>query len=137
MGTKQTTDTTNKYDPTSLGTMQTMLGPGTGSGGGFGGGFNPSGGSSSIGGFQHPGMFPRGSAMGAPGQAAQQAGGLGNVTANYINNPFSNPFFSTQQQLGTSQAGQLGGMQMSNLLRNQTASGMAGGASSPAALEMQ
>src|SRR6266436_5470962 len=35
MGTKSTTDTTNKYDPQSLQTMHSMLGPGTGVGGGF------------------------------------------------------------------------------------------------------
>ncbi len=55
----------------------------------------------------------------------------------YMKNPFGNPFFQTQQQMGTRQAQGLGGSQMSNLLRNITTSGMEGGASSPAGLEMQ
>lgn len=64
-------------------------------------------------------------------------GGLGKAIGGYMNQPFSNPFFQTQQQMGTRQAQNLGGTQMSDLLRNMTSSGMQGGASSPAGLEMQ
>lgn len=63
-------------------------------------------------------------------------GGLGNVLNSYMSNPFGNPFFQTQQQLGTHQAGNLNQSNMSNLMGNINASGMMGGAGSPAALEM-
>jgi hypothetical protein len=63
--------------------------------------------------------------------------GFANTVGGYMNNPFSNPFFQTQQQLGTSQAQKLGQTQMNSLLQNQNASGMGGGSSNPAALEMQ
>ena len=88
MSTKQQTDTTNKYDPTSMGTFQGMQ------------------------------------------------GGLGNAVNSYMSNPFGNPFMQTQQQMGTRQAQNLGGTQMSNISRNITGSGMGGGNMSPAALEM-
>jgi hypothetical protein len=55
----------------------------------------------------------------------------------YAQSPFSNPFFQTQQQLGTRQAQNLGGMATGNVTRNLTASGLFGGGSqSPAGLEM-
>lgn len=54
----------------------------------------------------------------------------------YMSNPFGNPFFQTQQQLGTRQAQNLGGTQMSNLMQNFTNSGMLGGASSPAGMQL-
>lgn len=63
-------------------------------------------------------------------------GGIGNVLGGYMTNPFGNPFFQAQQQMGTRQAQNLGGTGTSNLLRNMTASNMFGGASSPAGLEM-
>ena len=64
-------------------------------------------------------------------------GGLGDMLKGYINSPFSNPFFQTQQQMGTRQAQNLGGMQMGNVARNLTASGLGGGGSmSPFAMEM-
>jgi len=63
-------------------------------------------------------------------------GGLGQLLQGYMNNPFGNPFFQTQQQLGTRQAQNLSGTSTSNLLRNMTASNMFGGASSPAGTEM-
>lgn len=58
------------------------------------------------------------------------------MLSGYMNNPFGNPFFQTQQQLGTRQAQNLGGTQMSNILRNLSASGLGGGSSSPFAMEM-
>lgn len=63
-------------------------------------------------------------------------GGLGSTLNSYMTNPFGNPFFQTQQQLGTRQAGNLNQSNMSNLMGNINASGMMGGAGSPAALEM-
>jgi hypothetical protein len=75
-----------------------------------------------------------------PGAMKQYQGltsAFGNTAQGYMQSPFSNPFFQTQQQMGTRQAQNLGGTQMSDLLRNMTSSGMAGGASSPAGLEMQ
>jgi hypothetical protein len=141
MSTQKTDTQQNTYDPTSMGTMQAMLGPGTGGGGGFGPGAGfggPQGAPGGMGGGKFGGGQP--SFMQFPGggqQGGQQGGGLGNVTANYINNPFGNPFFQTQQQMGTRQAQNLGGTQMSDLLRNMMSSGMAGGASSPAGLELQ
>lgn len=66
----------------------------------------------------------------------QMIPGFSQTAMGYMQNPFSNPFFQTQQQLGTRQAQQLGGTQMSSLLHNMLAGGMAGGASSPAGLEM-
>lgn len=62
-------------------------------------------------------------------------GGMNTAVNGYMNNPFSNPFFQTQQQMGTTQANQIGGTQMSNLVRNMTSSGM-GGSNNPAMLEM-
>src|SRR6266550_2222258 len=52
----------------------------------------------------------------------------------YMNNPFNNPFMQQQMQMGNNQANLMGGSAMSNLMRNQTASGMS--QNSPAALEM-
>jgi len=48
------------------------------------------------------------------------------TTQGYIQNPFSNPFFQTQQQLGTRQAQNLGGTNISNLLHNFGTSGTGG-----------
>src|SRR6266436_10135711 len=62
-------------------------------------------------------------------------GGLGSAIGGYMNNPFSNPFFQTQQQMGNQQANLLGGTAMSNISRNMLLSGM-GGNNNPAALEM-
>lgn len=61
-------------------------------------------------------------------------GGLGAAISGYMNNPFSNPFFQTQQQMGTQQANLTGQTGMSNVARNIGMSGMS--QSSPAALEM-
>ena len=88
MGTKTTTDQTNKFDPQALQAYQGMQGP------------------------------------------------LAEMLQGYMQNPFGNPFFQTQQQMGTRQAQNLGGTATSNLLRNMQSSGMFGGASSPAGLEM-
>lgn len=66
----------------------------------------------------------------------QLTNSLGPMLTGYMQNPFGNPFFQTQSQMGTRQAQQLGGTQMSNLTRNLTGSGLLGGASSPAGLEM-
>lgn len=61
-------------------------------------------------------------------------GGLGNTINSYMNSPFSNPFFQTQQQMGTQQANMAGQSNMSNITNNLTASGI--NQNSPAALEM-
>lgn len=74
---------------------------------------------------------------GAMKQYQGLTGAFGNTAQGYMQNPFSNPFFQTQQQMGTRQAQNLGGTAMSDLLRNMTTSGMAGGASSPAGLQLQ
>jgi hypothetical protein len=54
----------------------------------------------------------------------------------YMSNPFGNPFFQTQQQMGNRQAQNMGQTAMSGLQNNMIGSGMAGGASNPAATEM-
>jgi hypothetical protein len=74
---------------------------------------------------------------GAMQQYQGMQGGLGKTINSYMTNPFGNPFMQTQQQMGTRQAQNMGGTQMSGLLQNMTNSGMQGGASSPAGLEMQ
>lgn len=63
-------------------------------------------------------------------------GPLAQMLTGYMQNPFGNPFFQTQQQMGTRQAQNLGQTATSGLLKNMTSSGMFGGASSPAGLEM-
>src|SRR6266850_40530 len=60
--------------------------------------------------------------------------GLGSAVEGYMNNPFQNPFMQQQMQMGNQQANFYGGSAMSNLMRNQTASGMS--QNSPASLEM-
>jgi hypothetical protein len=62
--------------------------------------------------------------------------GLGQVLPGFMNNPFGTQQFKMGQQLGTSQANNLNQTGMSGLLQNMTGSGMAGGASNPAATEM-
>jgi len=64
------------------------------------------------------------------------AGALGQTLPGFINNPFGSSQFGLEQQMGTRQAQNLGGTGTSNLVRNMTASGMQGGASSPAGVEM-
>lgn len=59
---------------------------------------------------------------------------LGPAVSGYINNPFGNPFFQQQQQMGTQQANFAGQTAMSNIARNTSMSGI--GSNSPAALEM-
>src|SRR5882757_8870440 len=61
-------------------------------------------------------------------------GGLSSTIGGYMNNPFNNPFMQQQMSMGNRQANLYGGSAMSNLLRNQTASGMS--QNSPASLEM-
>jgi hypothetical protein len=62
-------------------------------------------------------------------------GALNPAVRGYINSPFSNPFFQTQQQMGNNQANMMNQTNMSNIARNWTASGM-GSSNSPAMLEM-
>ena len=63
--------------------------------------------------------------------------GLTPMLGGYMANPFGNPFFQQQQQMGTRQAANLGQTGMSNITRNLTASGLGGGGSmSPMAMEM-
>lgn len=61
---------------------------------------------------------------------------FGQTANQYMSQPFSNPFFQTQQQMGTNQAHQLGGSAMGGLTNNMTATGMLGGGQSPAGMEM-
>jgi len=62
-------------------------------------------------------------------------GGLGSSISGYMNNPFSNPFFQTQQQMGNNQANLYGGTAMYNITRNMNLMGMGGG-NNAAAMEM-
>lgn len=48
------------------------------------------------------------------------------AVSGYMNQPFSNPFFQTQRQMGTTQAQQQGGQQTSGLLNNMNAMGFGG-----------
>jgi hypothetical protein len=61
---------------------------------------------------------------------------LGNVLPGFMNNPFGTQQFKLGQQLGTNQANNLNQTATSGLTQNMTGSGMAGGASNPAATEM-
>lgn len=64
-------------------------------------------------------------------------GPLAQMLQGYMQNPFGNPFFQTQQQMGTRQAQNLGQTQMNNITGNLTASGLGGsGSTSPFAMEM-
>ena len=63
-------------------------------------------------------------------------GSLGPLLQGFMNNPYGNQQFQTEQQLGTSQARNLGQTATSGLLNNAIGSGMAGGASNPAMTEM-
>jgi hypothetical protein len=129
MGTTQKTNQQLQFAPAGMSTYNQMLGPGTGTGGGFGGG---------MGGFGPPGPGSAGPGpMGAAGTAGSAGGGLGNVTANYINNPFGNPFFQTQQQMGTRQAQNLGGTNISNMLRNFQTGGLGGGSGTMAPFQQE
>lgn len=60
--------------------------------------------------------------------------GYASTVNSYMNNPFSNPFFQQQQQMGTNQANNMGQSAMSNLTGNLQASGIQ--QNSPAALQM-
>lgn len=60
--------------------------------------------------------------------------GLASSVNSYMNNPFSNPFFSMQQQMGTNQANMQGQTGMSTLLGNMRTQGLQ--QNSPAALQM-
>jgi hypothetical protein len=64
----------------------------------------------------------------------QMTPAFSNAATGYINNPFSNPFFQTQQQMGYQQADTQNQSNMSSLTRNIGMSGI--GQNSPAALEM-
>jgi hypothetical protein len=57
----------------------------------------------------------------------QLQGPFANVTTGYMTDPFGNPFFKTQQQLGTRQAQNIGGTNLSNLMRNFQTGGVGGG----------
>lgn len=67
----------------------------------------------------------------------QMMPGLGQQTTQFMNNPYSNPQFQLESQMGTSQANQLGQRGMNNLFQNQQASGFGGGPQSPFMQEMQ
>jgi hypothetical protein len=68
------------------------------------------------------------------GAFGQMTGALGPAVSGYIQNPFTNPFFQTQQQMGTQQANLMGQAGMSTLLSNLRAQGIS--QSSPAAMQM-
>jgi len=75
-----------------------------------------------------------------PGSMQAFQGMMGALTPTlpgFMTNPFGSPQFGLEQQMGTRQAQGLGQQSMSGLLQNMTASGLQGGASSPAGLEMQ
>lgn len=61
---------------------------------------------------------------------------LGPLMQGFMQNPYGNQQFRTEQQLGSQQARNLGQSATSGLVNNMTGSGMAGGASNPAATEM-
>ena len=61
-------------------------------------------------------------------------GQLGSMVSSYLSNPFSNPFFQTQSQMGTNQANSLGQTGISNATRNWNMSGLS--TTNPAFLEM-
>lgn len=65
----------------------------------------------------------------------QMTPAFSSMATGYMNNPFSNPFFQQQQQMGNQQANMVGQSAMSNITRNMNMSGM-GGSNNPAALEM-
>jgi hypothetical protein len=58
------------------------------------------------------------------------------AVSGYMNQPFNNPFFQTQRQMGTDQAQQQGGTQMSSLLGNLNTQGFGGNVNAPFANEM-
>ena len=60
--------------------------------------------------------------------------GYASTVNSYMNNPFGNPFMQQQQQMGTSQANNLGAAGMANTTRNLNMSGIS--QNSPAALQM-
>jgi hypothetical protein len=61
---------------------------------------------------------------------------LGSILPGFMNNPFGTQQFKMGQQLGNSQAQNLNQTATSGLVNNMIGSGMAGGASNPAATEM-
>jgi hypothetical protein len=61
---------------------------------------------------------------------------FGPLLSGFMNNPFGTQQFKMGQQLGNSQAQNLNQTATSGLINNMTGSGMAGGASNPAAAEM-
>lgn len=60
--------------------------------------------------------------------------GLSSAVSGYMNNPFGNPFFQQQQQMGMGQANNMNQTGMANLTRNMSMSGMQ--QNSPAALAL-
>lgn len=63
-------------------------------------------------------------------------GSLGPLMQGFMNNPYGNQQFQLEQQLGNTQARNMGQTATSGLLNNAIGSGMAGGASNPAMTEM-
>lgn len=61
---------------------------------------------------------------------------LGSALPGFMNNPFGTQQFKMGQQLGTSQANNMNQTATNGLVNNMIGSGMAGGASNPAATEM-
>jgi hypothetical protein len=66
----------------------------------------------------------------------QMQGPMASAATGYMQNPFGNPFFQQQQQMGNRQAMNMGQTGMNNITQNLTASGLMGGGSSPIGLEM-
>jgi hypothetical protein len=71
------------------------------------------------------------------GQYQGLQGGLGSYLKGNMSNPYGTPQFQFEQQLGTNNARNQNQTGMSQLMQNQTASGMQGGSMNPAAMEMQ
>lgn len=66
----------------------------------------------------------------------QMTPAMSSLNTQFMNSPFSNPQFQMQQLMGNSQANSMNQTGMNSLLQNMLGSGMAGGASNPAATEM-
>ena len=66
----------------------------------------------------------------------QMTPAMSQAATGYMQNPFGNPFFQQQQQMGMGQARQLGGAQMQNVQGNMAASGIGQGGAAPFQQEM-
>jgi hypothetical protein len=91
-----------------------------------------SGNTTQSGGFSNQNQY----APGALDNYQQATQGWMKPALGYAQNPFGNPFFQQQQQMGTRQAMNQGQTGMNNLMSNFTSSGAGGGIQSPFMQEM-